>query len=146
MVMEKCYMINASKFSLVLRQCRENAGLTQKQVADALNVERSTYAYYETGTTHPSGSMIIKLAKIFNIPYSVFMDAVGDTEFDNSEEDMSKSTLHDDSWLEREKMYTLPKNEQTFLVYFRSLTPTQKQEIMNRIIEMKKENSSKSKK
>ncbi len=134
-------MVNTSKFSLVLRQCRENAGLTQKQVADSLNMERSTYAYYETGTTHPSGSMIIKLARIFNIPYSVFMEAVGDTDFDNSEEDMSKTTLHDDSWLEREKMYTLPKTEQTFLVYFRSLTSAQKQEIMNRIIEMKKENS-----
>ena len=114
--------------------------MTQKQVADSLNMERSTYAYYETGTTHPSGSMIIKLARIFNIPYSVFMDAVGDTDFDNSEEDMSKTTLHDDSWLEREKMYTLPKTEQTFLVYFRSLTSAQKQEIKDRIIEMKKEN------
>ena len=134
-------MVNTSKFSLVLRQCRENAGLTQKQVADSLNMERSTYAYYETGTTHPSGSMIIKLARIFNIPYSVFMEAVGDTDFDNSEEDMSKTTLHDDSWLEREKMYTLPKTEQTFLVYFRSLTSAQKQEIMNRIIEMNKANS-----
>ena len=52
--------MNNTKFSLVLRQCRENAGLTQKQVSDALGVERSTYAYYETGTTRPSGSMIIK--------------------------------------------------------------------------------------
>ena len=139
-------MLSASKFSLVLRQCRENAGLTQKQVADALNVERSTYAYYETGTTHPSGAMIIKLSKIFNIPYSVFMDAVGDTEFDNSEEDMSQTTLHDESWLEREKMYTLPKHEQTLLINFRSLTSSQKQEIVDRINEMKKENNSKSKK
>lgn len=138
-------MINNSKFSLVLRQCRENAGLTQKQVADALNVERSTYAYYETGTTHPSGSMIIKLARIFNIPYTVFMDAVGDTDFDNSEEDMTKTTLHDNSWLEREKMYTLPKSEQTFLINFRSLTSAQKQEIIDRILEMKKENNQKSK-
>jgi len=82
---------NSSKFSLTLRQCRENAGLTQKQVAEALNMERSTYAYYETGTTHPSGSMIMKLARIFNIPYSVFMEAVGDTEFDNSPEDLKKN-------------------------------------------------------
>lgn len=138
-------MVNNSKFSLVLRQCRENAGLTQKQVADALSVERSTYAYYETGTTHPSGAMIIKLARIFNIPYTVFMDAVGDTDFDNNEEDPNWTTLHDDSWLEREKMYTLPKNEQTFLINFRSLTAAQKQEIIDKVLEMKKENGSKSK-
>lgn len=139
-------MVNNSKFSLVLRQCRENAGLTQKQVADALSVERSTYAYYETGTTHPSGSMIIKLARIFNIPYNVFMDAVGDTDFDNSEEDLSKSTLEDDSWLKREKMFTLPKSEQTLLVNYRSLTQGQKEEIEKRIIEMKKENKKKNSK
>jgi len=139
-------MINNSKFSLVLRQCRENAGLTQKQVADALSVERSTYAYYETGSTHPSGSMIIKLARIFNIPYTVFMDAVGDTDFDSKPEDMSETTLREDSWLTREKMYTLPKKEQTLLVNFRSLTEEQKQEIVERVIEMKKENSKKAKK
>lgn len=139
-------MVNNSKFSLVLRQCRENAGLTQKQVADALSVERSTYAYYETGTTHPSGSMIIKLARIFNIPYNVFMDAVGDADFDNGEEDLSQSTLEDDSWLKREKMFTLPKNEQTLLVNYRSLTQGQKDEIDKRIAEMKKENKKKNSK
>lgn len=137
--------MNNSKFSLVLRQCRENSGLTQKQVADALNVERSTYAYYETGTTHPSGSMIIKLANIFNVSYSIFMDAVGDTEFDNNEADETFTTLSDNSWRERERMYTLPKSEQNLLVNFRSLTTAQKQEITDMILEMKKENASKAK-
>lgn len=135
--------MNNSKFSLVLRQCRENAGLTQKQVADALNVERSTYAYYETGTTHPSGSMIIKLAKIFNINYTVFMDAVGDTEFDSNPEDKEFTTLSDNSWLEREKMFTIAKNEQTLLVNFRSLTGDQKKQIEDTILLMKKENLAK---
>ncbi len=130
--------MNNSKFSLVLRQCRENSGLTQKQVADALNVERSTYAYYETGTTHPSGSMIIKLAKIFNVNYTIFMDAVGDTDFDENEEDEHFTTLSDNSWMEREKMYTLPKNEQDLLVNFRSLSSSQKQEVMDIIMSMKK--------
>ncbi len=130
-----------SKFSLVLRQCRENAGLTQKQVADALNVERSTYAYYETGTTHPSGSMIIKLANIFNISYNVFMDAVGDSEFDNNEPDENYTTLRDDSWKLREKMYTIQKREQTLLVNFRSLNSSQKETIEDMILKMKKENA-----
>ncbi len=122
--------MNNSKFSLVLRQCRENSGLTQKQVADALNVERSTYAYYETGTTHPSGSMIIKLANVFNVNYTMFMDAVGDTEFDNNEEDETYTTLSDNSWQEREKMYTLPKSEQTLLVKFRTLSAEQKKQVV----------------
>lgn len=138
--------MNNSKFSLVLRQCRENSGLTQKQVADALNVERSTYAYYETGTTHPSGSMIIKLSNIFNVNYSVFMDAVGDTEFDSNEEDENFTTLSDNSWRERERIYTLPKSEQNLIVSFRSLYGEQKQSILNLIKEMQKENAAKEKK
>lgn len=138
--------MNNSKFSLVLRQCRENSGLTQKQVADALNVERSTYAYYETGTTHPSGLMIIKLSNIFNVNYSVFMDAVGDTEFDNNEEDENFTTFSDNSWRERERIYTLPQSEQNLLVNYRSLTREQKQAIINQIKEMQKENSAKDKK
>lgn len=138
--------MNNSKFSLVLRQCRENSGLTQKQVADALNVERSTYAYYETGTTHPSGLMIIKLSNIFNVNYSVFMDAVGDTEFDKNEEDENFTTFSDNSWRERERIYTLPQSEQNLLVNYRSLTREQKQAIINQIKEMQKENSAKDKK
>lgn len=138
--------MNNSKFSLVLRQCRENSGLTQKQVADALNVERSTYAYYETGTTHPSGSMIIKLSNIFNVNYSVFMDAVGDTEFDSNEEDENFTTLSDNSWRERERIYTLPKSEQNLIVNFRSLYSEQKQSILDLIKEMQKENTAKEKK
>lgn len=132
--------MNNSKFSLVLRQCRENSGLTQKQVADALNVERSTYAYYETGTTHPSGSMIIKLSNIFNVNYNVFMDAVGDTEFDNNEEDENFTTLSDTSWKEREKIYTLPSSEQNLIINYRSLNRNQKAEIDEMINKFKEEN------
>nr|MDE7389687.1 helix-turn-helix domain-containing protein [Lachnospiraceae bacterium] len=132
--------MNNSKFSLVLRQCRENSGLTQKQVADALNVERSTYAYYETGTTHPSGSMIIKLSNIFNVNYNVFMDAVGDTEFDNNEEDENFTTLSDTSWKEREKIYTLPSSEQNLIINYRSLNRKQKAEIDEMINKFKEEN------
>lgn len=133
--------MNNSKFSLVLRQCRENSGLTQKQVADALNVERSTYAYYETGTTHPSGTMIIKLANIFNVNYSLFMDAVGDSNFDDSEEDENFTTFSDTSWREREKMYTLPKAEQNLILSYRSLTKEQKDKVLEFIKSLQKFNS-----
>jgi len=37
-------------------------------------------------------------------------------------------------------MYTLPKNEQSLLVLFRSLTAEQKQEIIEKIEELKKSN------
>ena len=36
-----------------LRKLRLKAGYSQKNVADLLNVSRSTYTYYETGKTSP---------------------------------------------------------------------------------------------
>ena len=93
-----------TKFSLILKQTRENAGLTQKQVAQALGIERSTYAYYETGTSHPNAMMVLKLAAIFNVNYMIFMDAIGDLSFDNSPENPQFTTLHDSSALDREKV------------------------------------------
>ena len=121
--------MDRSKFSLVLRQCRENSGLTQKQVADALNVERSTYAYYETGTTHPSGLMIVKLANIFNVNYTLFMEALSDTKFNSSGENVEFTTFSDTSWRDRERIYTLQKSEQNLIINYRTLRKDQKETI-----------------
>ena len=37
----------------VLRKLRTDRGLTQQAVAEALNVNRSTYSFHETGKTQP---------------------------------------------------------------------------------------------
>ena len=39
--------------SRTLKKLRKNCGYTQKEVAKELGVDRSTYAYYETGKTTP---------------------------------------------------------------------------------------------
>lgn len=51
-----------------LRELRIKCGYTQNQVAKLLNIDRSTYAYYETGKTRPDVSTLMMLSKIFNIP------------------------------------------------------------------------------
>ena len=50
-----------------LKILRKSYGFTQKNVADALNVERSTYTYYETGKTRPDIVQTVKLAKMYNV-------------------------------------------------------------------------------
>ena len=51
---------------------RTKFGLTQKEVADALEIERSPYTYYELGKTTPSWNVVKKLAQIFQIaPYDL---------------------------------------------------------------------------
>lgn len=50
-----------------IKKLRQKVGLTQKQLADYLNVERSTYSYYECGKNLPSIHSLIKLSKIFGV-------------------------------------------------------------------------------
>ena len=59
-----------SLLSRILKNLRENCGFTQQQVANILNIDRSTYAYYETGKTVPDINTVIKLSKIFNVSYT----------------------------------------------------------------------------
>ncbi len=46
---------------------RNMAGLTQQQVAEQLNLNRTTYTKYETGVSEPSFDTLKKIASIFDI-------------------------------------------------------------------------------
>ena len=50
-----------------LKRLRKINGFTQQLVADALNLDRSTYTYYEVGKTEPNHRTTIKLARIFEV-------------------------------------------------------------------------------
>ena len=56
-----------------LRFFRTRAGLTQKEIADELHVDRSTYAYYETGKTEPRIGTLNALARIFGVSLDEFL-------------------------------------------------------------------------
>ncbi len=50
-----------------LKECRKVSGLTQKQVAERLNVVESCYANWEQGRTEPNIDMLRKLSLILNV-------------------------------------------------------------------------------
>ena len=50
-----------------LRALRQKNGWTQKQIAEMLHINRSTYAYYETGATQPDLDMFRRLAILFEV-------------------------------------------------------------------------------
>ena len=50
-----------------LRHLRGYNAVTQREIADALCIDRSTYAYYELGETQPSLLMLVRLAKLYNV-------------------------------------------------------------------------------
>ena len=57
-----------------LRQARLQAGYSQQNIADALNVNRATYTYYETGKTTPDPVTLGRIAHICGAPIEFFFE------------------------------------------------------------------------
>ena len=107
-----------------LKHFRTMSGLTQQQVADVLGLDRSTYAYYESGKTTPDIKSVNKLLKIFNISYYELMDETDPTTVsvsDPSVSDNDEDKLH---------IFDLSKSEKKLVIYFRVLSPNQQKELL----------------
>ena len=53
---------------------RKEKGLSQKQVAEYLHVDRSTYAYYESGHTKIGLDILIDLSQLYGMRLAFFLD------------------------------------------------------------------------
>ena len=54
-------------FSERIKECRKKAGLTQEQVAEALEIGYSTYRHYEYGNRMPLVTDAAKMAELFGV-------------------------------------------------------------------------------
>ena len=63
-----------------IKALRKSAGLTQQQVADALEIKRSAYAYYEIGKSFPKLSVIKKMAALFNVTVDELLSEEQDSD------------------------------------------------------------------
>lgn len=59
-------------FSTTLKELRLKSGYTHQQLADRINVNRTTYTYWETFSSLPSVENVMKLCDAFNISISDF--------------------------------------------------------------------------
>jgi len=50
-----------------LREYRQNSGMTQEYVAEALGVSRQAVSKWETGAAEPSTSNLLALAKLYGV-------------------------------------------------------------------------------
>lgn len=102
-----------------LRLLREKNGLTQKQVAEMLNIDRSTYAYYESGKTRPDILTIAKLARLYRISTDFLLDvripALHMALHDEHVEYQSKATLRG------QYLSDLARDEQDLILCYRQL-------------------------
>ena len=61
-------------FGRHLRDLRKNnSKYSQQDMADMLNISRSTYTYYETGKSEPGQEKLKKICDILNIDYNTLL-------------------------------------------------------------------------
>lgn len=58
---------NMVDFGTKLKELRQQAGLTQKQLADRLWLSKATVSYYEQSLRYPSPEILVKLAGVFHV-------------------------------------------------------------------------------
>ena len=56
-----------------LRAIRLEHHLTQKNIAEVLGIDRTTYTLYETGATSPSPDTLYKLSKMYDVTVGYLM-------------------------------------------------------------------------
>ena len=108
-----------------LKKFRLASGLTQQQVADVLNLDRSTYAYYEAGKTTPDIKSVNKLLKIFNITYYELMD-----EPDPTVEVSDGGFREKDNEADAMRIYELSKAEKQLIINYRMLSVKQQEDLL----------------
>ena len=59
-----------------MKELRERRGLTQAQIADQLNVDKSSVSKWESGTADPSTSNLLALAKLFGVSAEELLKSV----------------------------------------------------------------------
>ena len=57
-----------------LKQLRQENGVSQKEIAEYLNIKQNTYSQYETGKRQLSIDMLIKIAKYYNVSTDYVLD------------------------------------------------------------------------
>ena len=65
-----------SRFRSTLRQKRKELRLSQAEVADKLNIDRTTYTYYESGRRVPNIKVINDIGKVLDIPISTLINTI----------------------------------------------------------------------
>ena len=109
-----------------LKNLRRQCCLTQKQVADSLGINRSTYAYYETGKTTPDVTTLKRLADIYGVGITELFSTGGDTALFSDNESSYQVP-------ERPVLVgNLDRAEKRLLLLFRQLGDAGKAELIKR--------------
>ena len=112
-----------NSFALRLKQHRELCRLTQQQVADILNINRTTYTKYETGVSEPSHEVLRKIVSIFGTDFNTIL----------GDEAPFKKTVVQDPDLQ---LYNLSNEEKMLVIAYRTMSDSDREKILGEAMEI----------
>lgn len=109
-----------------LKIIRKANKFTQQGLADAIGIERSTYASYETGRNKPDVNLLSKIAKVFGVSSDFILEI--DTTVPLNVEDISVKYKKKSG---NKLVSTLSKEEKSVLAKYRLLSDSKKTELVD---------------
>ena len=105
-----------------LKFYRKQLGMTQAQVAEAVGINRSTYTYYEKGTSAPNIAILVQIAQLFEVDYAALIDDETPV-YKVAQPDLSEQYPYNES--------LLSEDEKELLRCFRVASDEQKRELLS---------------
>lgn len=118
-----------------LRIVRKEHNLKQKDIADAIGIDRSTYSFYETGKTNPTIETMCALAKIYNVTIGYLIGK----EANNPELRERANSVRAGT----DPIAMLKKDEQLLLMYYRLAQEESKKKILDTVMNTGREEDKK---
>lgn len=109
-----------------LKIIRKANKFTQQELADAIGIERSTYASYETGRNKPDVVLLSKIAKVFGVSSDYILEI--DTTVPLNVEDIPVQYKKKSG---NQLVSTLSKEEKGVLAKYRLLSDSKKTELVD---------------
>lgn len=109
-----------------LKIIRKANKFTQQGLADAIGIERSTYASYETGRNKPDAVLLSKIAKVFDVSSDFILEI--DTTVPLNVEDIPVQYKKKSG---NKLVSTLSKEEKNVLAKYRLLSDNKKAELVD---------------
>lgn len=121
-------------FQTRLKQLRESKNLTQKNLAEILNLTQSTIAYYETGQKLPTIDNLLAIANFFSVSTDYLL---GINEYtDKYSSNVKPEVIEKDS---NNLNKLLNKDYSKLISYFERLDNENQEYIIGKMIELYKE-------
>ncbi len=140
-------MVIISKIPETLKRLRIKCNYTQKQVADILEIDRSTYSYYESGRIRPDVKTILQLSKLFKVDYTEILDSECSSVFSDCKYEKIPTDNNEIPLIPILEGSNLTDKEKDLILGFRLLSEKSKEEVFKMVSErFKTENRLKRKK